>query len=277
MRAGYSRFRQYAAAAVVFCAWAEGSAQVSMLTYHNDNARTGQNLSETILVPANVSQNQFGKLLSYGVDGYVVGQPLYLPNVSIPNQGVHNVVYVVTMHDSVYAFDADSTNSNRSPLWQVSFIDSAMGITTVSIEDAGCPNVTHFIEHGIVGTPVIDSGSGTLYLIAKTEESGTFVQRLHALDVGTGQEKFGGPVVISASVLGTGDGSTSVAFNALNQMSRPGLLLLNHTIYAVFAANGCKQVHNHGWVLAYYATTLQQTGVFNTTPNTNNGGSWQSG
>ena len=266
-------------AAVCFWSWQSGTgyAQVSVLTYHNDVSRTGQNLNETILTPANVNQNQFGKLISYNVDGFVVAQPLYIQNISIPNLGSHNVVYVATLHDSVYAFDADNLNPNALPLWRVSFINPAMGITTVSGADAGCTNVTKFTEHGIVGTPVIDPSSGTLYVIAKTNENGTYVQRLHALDVGTGQEKFGGPVVISASVSGTGDGSSTVTFSALNQMSRPGLLLLNNTIYVLFGANGCKQVHNHGWALAYDAQTLQQTGVFNTTPNDNNGGSWQAG
>jgi hypothetical protein len=274
-------FRRCALTAAAFCFWScqsgTGYAQVSVLTYHNDVSRTGQNLNETILTPANVNQNEFGKLLSYNVDGFVVAQPLYLQNVSIPNLGSHNVVYVATLHDSVYAFDADNINPKAAPLWQISFINPAMGITSVSGADAGCTGVTHFTEHGIVGTPVIDPDSGTLYVNAKTDDNGTYVQRLHALDIGTGQEKFGGPVVIAASVPGTGDGSSTVTFNALNQMSRPGLLLLNNTIYAVFGANGCKQVHNHGWVLAYDARTLQQTGVFNTTPNQNNGGSWQAG
>ena len=275
------RIRRCAATATAVCFWCcmsgMGYGQVSVLTYHNDVARTGQNLNETILTPANVNQNQFGKLVSYNVDGFVVAQPLYLQNVSIPNSGSHNVVYVATLHDSVYAFDADNTAANGTPLWQISFLNPAMGITSVSGADAGCTGVSHFTEHGIIGTPVIDPYSGTLYVIAKTNENGTYFQRLHALDVATGQEKFGGPVVISASVPGTGDGSSTVTFTALNQMSRPGLLLLNNTIYILFADNGCKQVHNHGWALAYDAQTLQQTGVFNTTPNDNNGGSWQAG
>jgi hypothetical protein len=253
------------------------SAQVSVLTYHNDVARTGQNLSETLLTPTSVNQGQFGKLVSYNVDGYVVAQPLYVQNVAIPNLGTHNVVYVATLHDSVYAFDADSTDPNAAPLWQVSFINPTLGITAVSGSDAGCTNVTKFPEHGIVGTPVIDPDTGTLYVIVKTEENGTYVQRLHALDITNGQEKFSGPVVIAASVPGTGDGSTTVTFNPLNQMSRPALLLLNHTIYAAFGANGCKEVHNHGWVMAYDAQSLQQIGVFNTTPNDNNGGPWHAG
>ena len=253
-------------------------AQQNVLTYHNDNQRTGQNLNETILTPANVNQAQFGKVFSFNVDGYVVGQPLYLQNVLVPNLGAHNVIYVATLHDSVYAFDADSgTTNSGAALWQVSFINPAAGITSVNAVDAGCNNVTLFTEQGVIGTPVIDPASGTMYLIAKTQENGTYVQRLHAMDTATGQEKFGGPVVISASAPGSGDGGATVNFDALGQMSRTGVLLLNNVVYLTFGANGCKQVHNHGWVLAYDATTLQRVGVFTTTPNANNGGVWQAG
>ena len=250
-----------------------GYGQVNVVTYHNDNARTGQNLNETILTPANVNQASFGKLFSTNIDGYVVGQPLYLQNVSIPNLGAHNVVYVATMHDTVYAFDADT----GAVLWQVSFINPGSGITSVPAGDAGCTGTNKFTEQGVVGTPVLDPNSGTLYLVARTKENGAYFQRLHALDSGSGQEKFGGPVVITATYPGTGDGGTTVNFDPLGQMSRAAALQIGNTIYLSFGANGCKQVHNHGWVLAYDATTLQQTGVFNTTPNTNNGGIWQSG
>lgn len=223
-----------------------GYGQVSVLTYHNDNARTGQNLNETILTPTIVNQNSFGKLFSANVDGYIVGQPLYLQNVSVPTLGTHNVVYVATLHDSVYAFDADT----GALLWQVSFINPGLGITAVPVSDAGCVGVTKFTEHGVVGTAVIDPNTGTLYLVAKTKENGTYVQRLHALDAGSGQEKFGGPVEISASVLGTGDGGATVNFDALRQMSRAAVLQVGNTILLSFAANGCKFVHNHGWMLA---------------------------
>jgi hypothetical protein len=262
-----------AAIVVGLCLPQVGYGQVSVLTYHNDNSRTGQNLNETTLTPANVNQNSFGQLFSANVDGYVVGQPLYLQNVAVPNLGMHNVVYVATLHDSVYAFDADT----GALLWQVSFINPAMGITSVPVSDTGCAGVTKFTEHGVVGTGVIDPNSGTLYLVAKTKENGAYFQRLHALDVGSGQEKFGGPVVISATFLGTGDGGTTVNFDPLREMSRAAVLQIGNTIFLSFAANGCKTVHNHGWMLAYDATSLQQTGVFNTTPNGNNGGIWQGG
>jgi hypothetical protein len=223
-----------------------------------------------------VNQTTFGKLFSFDVDGWIVGQPLYLQNVAIPNQGSHNVVYVETMHDSVYGFDADTPN-NGLPLWQVSFLDPNNGITSVPAADGGCINVTSFVELGITGTPAIDPVSGTIYLVARTKENGSYYQRLHALDAATGQEKIGSPVVITATYPGTGDGSNVVTFDPLGQASRAAVLLNNNTLFLSFASNGCKQVHNHGWVLAYDAVSLQQVGVFNTTPNTNNGGIWQSG
>src|SRR5437879_1884179 len=157
-------------------------AQVNVVTYNNDKARTGVNSKETLLTPSNVNKNKFGKLFTQGVDGIVVGQPLYLSNVSIPGSGTHNVVYVATQHDSVYAFDADdNTGINAQPLWQVSFINPAAGITTVPGTVQGCTGVTAFTELGIVSTPVIDPNTSTLYVIAKPDENGTCVHRLPAL------------------------------------------------------------------------------------------------
>src|SRR6266480_1413813 len=179
--------------------------------HQNDNFRTGANANETVLTPANVMFAIFGKLFSYSLDGIAYASPLYVANVNIPGpgpgQGFHNVVYVATAHDTVYAFDADGRSS--TPLWQVSFINPAAGVTTVAAADTGeCCDIAP--EIGITGTPVIDAGSGTLYVVAKTKEvvGGTtnFVQRLHALDITTGAEKFGGPVVIQASVPGSGSG-----------------------------------------------------------------------
>src|SRR5262249_14691118 len=155
----------------------------------------------TVLTTTNVNQAQFGKLTSYALDGVADASPLYVANLSIPGQGYHNVVYVATEHDSVYAFDADGLSSN--PLWKVSFINPAAGVTTVPPGDTGeCCDISP--EVGITGSPVIDPASGTLYVIAKTKEvsGGTtnYVHRLHALNIATGAEKFGGPVVIQASV-----------------------------------------------------------------------------
>src|ERR1019366_2378015 len=160
------------------------TSSMNVLTYHNDNARSGQNLNETVLTPQNVNTTLFGKLFSVPVDGSIYTQPLYLANVVVPGQGTHNVIYVATEHDSVYAFDADVTGS---PLWQVSFIDPANGITTLTTSDVSCTAISP--EIGITGTPVIDSTTGTLYVVARTKENGTFVQRLHALDVGSGSDK----------------------------------------------------------------------------------------
>ena len=167
-------------------------------TYHNDNARTGQNLDEIALSPATVNAQHFGKLFADPVNGYVYAQPLYVPEVTIPGLGLHNVVYVATEHDSVFALDADAP---MAPLWQASFVDPANGITTVPSGDVSRGIVP---EIGITGTPVIDPASGTLYVVAKTKENGVYVQRLHALDIGSGGEKFGGPVVIQAFAPGSG-------------------------------------------------------------------------
>jgi hypothetical protein len=240
-------------------------------THHNDNGRTGQNTTETVLTPSNVNQAQFGKLFSYAVDGFAYASPLYVANVSIPGKGFHNVVYVATEHDSVYAFDADGLTS--TPLWQVSFLQS--GATTVPCADVGeCGDIPN--EIGITGTPVIDPGSGTLYVVAKTKESSSYVQRLHALHITTGAEKSGSPIVIKASVPGTGDGTTTVTFSALRENQRPGLLLSNGIVYLGFGSHGDNPTY-HGWVLAYNATTLQQVMVYCSTPDTTEGGIWQSG
>jgi len=248
-------------------------------TYHNDNFRTGENLNETILTPANVNSATFGKLFTYALDGMTFASPLYVAHVNIPGKGFHNVVYVATEHDSVYAFDADGLSS--TPLWQVSFINPAAGVTTVPAADTGetgdIPN-----EIGITGTPVIDPTTGTLYVVAKTKEvvgsTTNYVQRLHALDITTGAEKFGGPVVIQASVPGTGDGASGgqVPFNALRENQRTGLLLTNGVVYFGFSSHGDNPPF-HGWVLGYNATTLKQVLVYNDTANGSEGGIWMNG
>jgi hypothetical protein len=243
-------------------------------TYHNDNLRTGQNLGETVLTPANVNSAHFGKLFSYAVDGYIYAQPLYVANVAIPGQGFHNVVYVATEHNSVYAFDAD----NRTPqtLWHVSFLGT--GVTSVPSADTGTTDITP--EVGITGTPVIDPASGTLYVVAKTKETGpAYVLRLHALDITTGAEKFGGPVVITAMINGTGDGNDGaghVPFNSLRQSDRCALLLDHGIVYIASASHGDNDPY-HGWVLGYDAGTLAQVAVFNATPNESRAGIWEAG
>jgi protocatechuate 3,4-dioxygenase beta subunit len=254
------------------CVRAEG--QVNVVTYHNDAARTGQNLSETILNTSNVNANQFGKLFSQPVDGFIDGNALYLSNVTIPGKGTHNVVYVGTMNDTMYAFDADSNQgADASPLWSVSFTNPAAGITVVPVEDLSCVSTTEFRQMGIEGTSVIDPNTGTLYAVVKTLENGVYVNRIHALDVTTGAEKFGGPVVVTGSVLGSN--GAPIPFIDQKQMVRPALLLTNGVLYTSFGSLGCNGGGVHGWLMAWNATTLQQLGIFCTTPNVGGGaGFW---
>jgi hypothetical protein len=255
---------------------------VSVLTGRDDNARTGQNTNETILTPADVNTNTFGLLFTLPLDGYLLAEPLIMANVAIPGQGVHNVVFAATEHDDVYAFDADT---NGPPLWYVSFIDPAAGVTTVSTTidlQASTSPYYYGPEVGISGTPVIDPATSTLYVAASTKEvadgATNFVHRLHALDVTTGAEKFGGPVVIQASVPGVGDGFdpvTGVAFNPAKEMNRPALLLSGGLVCVTFASHQDFPPY-HGWVFTFNAYNLQQEAVFNTTPNGSAGSIWQS-
>jgi hypothetical protein len=249
-------------------------AQISVVTARYDNSRTGQDLQEYALTPASVNQTQFGRLFSCPVDGYVYTEPLYVANLAIPGQGTHNVVYVGTEHDSVYAFDAD--NPACSQIWHTSFINPSAGITPVPSSDVLTDDIVP--EIGITGTPVIDPQSGTLYVVAKTKENGTYVQRLHALDITTGAEKFGGPVVIQASVAGSGSGSSAgrVSFDPLWQNQRGALLLAGGVVYIAWGSHGDNGPY-HGWLLGYNASTLQQVAVFNSTPNGSGGGIWQGG
>src|SRR6266568_1992290 len=255
------------------------NAQLNVTTWRNDIGRTGQNVNETILTPSNVSPSQFGKLFSHAVDGYVYAEPLYVQNVTIGGAS-RNVVFVATEHDSVYAFDADTNSgSNASPLWSASMLSTAhgaaSGATTVSSDIVGTDIIP---EVGITGTPVIDAASGTLYVVSKTEEGSSFVQRLHALDLTSGAEKFGGPVVITATVSGTGNGSTGskLTFDPEWQNQRPGLLLLNGIVYIGFAAHGDAGPW-HGWILGYNAQTLKQTGAFCPSADGVGAGLWMGG
>jgi len=249
----------------------------SVTTYHNDNSRSGANTAESVLAPLNVNAEQFGKVFSYSVDGDVYAQPLYLANVSVAGKGVRNVVYVATENDSVYAFDADGKDGASSlPLWHASFVNPAAGITAASNLDVTCNDISSSV--GITGTPVLDANSGTLYVVAKTKENGVFVQRLHALDVTSGIEKFGGPVVIHAQVKGSGQGAKggTIHFDPRRASQRAGLLLQNGLVYVAWDSH-CDQTTNHGWVIAFDASTLSITGVWNSTPNGKGGGIWQSG
>ncbi len=241
-------------------------------TFHNDNSRTGQNSSETVLNLSNINETKFGKLFSYPLDGLAYASPLYVANVNIPGQGFHNVVYIATENDTVYAWDADGLNPN--PLWKVSFLGP--GVTTVPCGDTGeCGDIPNQI--GITGTPVIDPSTGTLYVVANTEEGTSYVQRLHALDITTGAEKFGGPVVIQATVSGSGDGSQGgqLTFDPLKENQRAALLLANGVVYIAWASHG-DQAPWHGWVMGYNASTLQQTMAYCVSPDGYGGGIWMS-
>jgi hypothetical protein len=194
-----------------------------MLTYRNDNLRTGQNLGETLLTPQNVNSATFGKLASYPVDGAIYAQPLYVQNLYMGSLGVRNVVYVVTAHDSIYAFDANENAPGT--LWHVNFL----GSNATSIPCADELQACDFFgtEIGITSTPVIDPRTATLYLCAFTKENGTYIHRLHAIDLVTGAEKFGGPVVIQGTVPGKGVGgdSKNIHFSAYGHLLLPSLIL----------------------------------------------------
>lgn len=237
-----------------------------VFTYHNDNLRTGQNLNESLLTPANVNTTTFGFLFSLPVDGQIYAQPLYVAGQ------LHNTVFVATEHDSVYAFDADHPTS--LPLWHTSFINPAAGITTVPSADVSCTDLIP--EIGITSTPVIDPHSGTLYVVAKTKENGTYVHRIHALDVSTGIDK--NSAVIQGGVPGNGIGNVNgiISFDSQIQLQRAALLLSHDMLYIAFASH-CDQGLYHGWVFAYDAQTLSQRAIFNSTPNGSWGGIWHGG
>lgn len=248
--------------------------QTNVLTGRADTSRDGLYPNETYLTTANVNVTTFGNLYSYNVDGYVSAQPLYVSGVSIGGS-THNVVYVATEHDSVYAFDADNPGS---PLWQASLVSP--GISTVPINIQGCGGVSGLTEVGILGTPVIDLSSNTLYVVAKVYFGGSSKTstafELHALDITSGAEKFGGPTEINASVNSI---NGTINFSPLTQLQRPALLLLNGTVFIAFGSNGCDQ-QDHGWLLAYNASTLVQVGngVFNSSPDVAQGSAiWMSG
>ena len=249
---------------VFWLAAASAAAQTSVLTYHNDNARTGQYLSEFLLTPANVSAPHFGRRYSLPVDGAVYAQPLYLSRVKIPGNGLRNVLFIATSHDSLYAFDADDEPaSGAQPLWQISFLNPAHGVTTVSAADVQCPVIP---ELGIAGTPVIDANSGTIYLIAVTREPGPqYAFRLHAIDVTTGAERTGSPVEIDPP-----------GFVPLSHKQRTGLLLSNGVVYSSWSGH-CDLGTYHGWVMAHDAATLKLIAVFNDTPTGSGASFWNGG
>ena len=255
----------------------------NVLTYHYDNARDGQDLTETTLTPGNVHSSTFGKIASLPVDGYVYAQPLYMENVPVQTGRRTitplNIVFVATEGDSVYAFNADSTS--RRPLWHVNFTNPANYVTTIPSGDTGTDDLVPQI--GITGTPVIDPTTATIYVVACTKEirhhQASYVQRLHALNISTGAEVDHSPVVISAAVTGTGAGADSndnIAFQAAIQRQRAALTLANGNVYITWSSYGDLGAY-HGWIMGYDAATLQQTAVFNANPNGSQAGIWESG
>jgi len=262
-------------------------------TYHNDLARDGANTHEIALTPSNVKTATFGKLFSCTVDGAIYAQPLWVANLIIGTTK-HNVIVVATQHDSVYAFDADTNASPCVPLWQANLIDAAHGGTAGEASGSGGLLGSGFgdisPEVGITGTPVIDLSTSTLYIVSKSAIANplSFFQRLHALNLASGNEKAGSPVAIDNSIFvaGTGDGSVNakVAFDPQNEHQRPGLALVNGVVYIAWASHEDHDPY-HGWIIGYNATTMAQASgaVFNTTPNHvgtvpySRGGIWMGG
>ncbi len=244
---------------------------VSVLTYHNDNARTGQNTQETALTTANVNSNSFGKVGFYAVDGKVDAEPLYVPAETIGG-ATHNVLYVVTENDSAYAFDAD----NGTALWHV----SAAGPNETPSDPRNCSQVTPQI--GITNTPVIDPKAGphgTIFFVAASKDSsGNYHQRLHALDLTTGAEQSGSPVTIQATYpsMGPQSHNNQIVFDPAQYNDRAGLLLLNGVIYIAWGSH-CDIDPYTGWVMGYNEDNLAQTSVLDVTPNGSEGAFWNSG
>ena len=269
-----------ASLALTLLAAAPARAQ-NVITQHYDNSRSGANTQESILTTSNVKAANFGRLFSQAVDGQIYAQPLYMSGITISGKGTHNVVFVATENDSVYAFDADAnTGVNATPLWQASLLNAAHGAGTgASSIPYGNVSTTDIMPIvGITGTPVIDPSTGTMYLVSATLEGGNYFQRLHALDITSGAEKFGGPVNLSGTVSGNGNGSSGgvLNFDMKWENNRAGLLLLNGIVYIAFAAHGDNGPW-HGWILAYNAATLSQTSVWCSSANGVGAGVWMSG
>ena len=245
-----------------------------VLTYHNDNARTGQNLNETVLTSSNVNSTTFGKLAAYTLDGRVDAQPLYVSSVTIPGQGVHNLLIVPTEHNSVYAVDADP----GTVIWQDS---DAQNWGTALRRSRLWPSVSgdRSDQHAVIDRTHTLSPNGFVYAVAMSKDvSGTYFQRIHALDLARGTELMGGPTEIQATFPGTGDGTngTDVVFAPGQYKERVGLLLLNGTVYLGWASH-CDIRPYTGWIMGYNANTLAQTRVLNVVPNGSEGAIWMAG
>jgi outer membrane protein assembly factor BamB len=241
-----------------FCGFRSEAQTAAITTSQYSNARTGANSHEKTLTPANVNAAHFGKLQVIRVDGDVYAQPLYLPQVDVPGEGKRNILFIATEHDSVYAFDA--SGNLDGPLWHVSFVNPQAEVVTIHAGESGCPMIRP--EIGITSTPVIDPATGTLYVLVRSEEHGRPMQRLHALALTTGAEKFGGPVEIRAS-----------GFDPMLENPRAALLLAGNTVYLGWGST-CDFGDYHGWLMAYDAHTLKQLGAFDTAPKEGLSGIW---
>ncbi len=262
---------------------------VNVLTRHNDIGRSGDNLREVFLTTSNVRPGQFGKLFTRTVDGQIYAQPLYVSNVAFANGTTRNVVIVATMHNTVYAFDADDPAAS-TPIWQVS-LGPSIPVPDPTFGYRYGPFFDIKVEVGALSTPVIDIATQTIYLDAATKEGvgqnpagvdagqgPVYLHRLHALDLLTGMEKFGGPVVVAGSVPGTGAGSSGgvVTFDPHQHMQRPALLLSNGLLYIAYGSYADTDPY-HGWVFAYDPASLQPMTIYCTTPNAGEGAIWQTG
>jgi hypothetical protein len=247
------------------------TSKINVLTYHYDNLRDGVDTSETILTPQNVNSASFGKLFSVPIDGDGYAQPLYKSGLMMPDGTIHDVMFVATEHDSLYAIDANS----GIILWQDSFIDPTEGTIPVPSADTDCNDI--YPEIGITGTPVIDASTSTIYLVSnvKNTNNSTYAQYLQAIDLSTGKEKFNGPELISASVVNAY--GTTISFDPLLGNQRSALLLLNGTVYIAWASHGDNGDY-HGWIMSYSANDVtEQLGVLITTLNGSEGGVWMAG
>ena len=258
------RFNTIAIVLAVLQVAAQTSWAVSVATWHNDVGRTGANPNETVLTASNVNTSTFGKLYSLPVDGQIYAQPLYVPGVTIPGNGVHNVLYVATENNSVYAFDADS--STPEVLWHDNF-----GAPVPSNDDI-------YPQIGILSTPVIDIGAQAIYVIADTYSFSNAAFSLHSLQLGTGRERVGSPAVISGSVSGTGDGSSGgkLVFDPNQSLQRPALLKLNGNIYVGFGSHGDLNPF-HGWIFGFDGASLRRLLIKCLSPNGYGGAVWQGG
>jgi hypothetical protein len=248
---------------------------ISVVTQHNDNTRAGLNNLELVLTASNVNTSTFGKLFTMAIDDQVFAQPLMVGNLAI-GSGNHNVLFVATVNNTVYAYDGD----NGTLYWKNNYTQTGMRpANSTDMSSTWCTPYTDFNYNiGIVGTPVIDTTTGTVYFVARSTDGNQFVQYLHAVNIINGNEQSGSPVAISASVPGSGDGSVSnvVSFDPRRNNQRQGLVLVNGVVYISFASH-CDWNPYHGWILGYNAQTLQQQTVYNDTPDGENGGIWESG